>query len=979
MIEQNMKFGMLLRFKLMLITLAMTIFSICALYAVPYFLDANKYSQILIKEIGQQIGSNKVLIANSNISINPFLNKIELNIQDFFIKNSIAEENSSVDLFYTKTLTLSIKITDFFMGNHFIRSLLLDDAYINVENLKKNIDINSLIKKIKSPSSDFYFMNQFIVKNSVLKYNNSSHRFDFDKLNLDINNENGLVRIEADGYDKQKKITSISATIDAKNNSNLHLIKLTALKDSSVININGDFSTIPENENFIGSIEFKLVEPSILSNELVIVLPFLKPMLKDKLKEPLTLTADLYVTKANFDIKNIKMTSSGTNGSGNITFSNTDKASLYCELDFVDFNFNNFFNIKKAADESDIIEENLIYEMNNKDDKFLDLSFLDKIQLSLKLNVNNMSVNDAVFKDVVIKMATKDDLINEGEISFYIDNKGDNSRLMLSNLKLDNINNYNFIIGDFIYEGNNINNTLNLLYLKKYIVIDAEELDYKINSKIIFTPKEISLFDISGKLGKNGVFTGNIATIKDNLTNYNLDIKFENLKINDFNMPLFEHRAKILLDKSDDDNYYSYFRWFRTLYSTYNLRFEFSDTEFSGEKITKFTNSIILEPGVASFKGEVESDFANGNYDINLMAKDIIPKLSVNIQGDSLNYNLIDKLFLGFMHKDNVIEDKSKENQIKSEFWSSEDFKLFKIQKINSNFDIQLKNIQFAKQNIENYKFNGHTSGDIFYVDNLYFNIFGGTLQTRGNISFFDNVLYQFSLNAVNINTRDLFTKFIPDFKNLEGSATITGSFITKGNNPKELISNFSASGNFAAPELNINGIDADVLVDVALKRQNIDKNIVLDSIEAVLHNGNTVVMNTTGSFAAKDGIFKISDTSFRTRFSNAAFVMSLDLNNMLMSSDSKFLFMPYNSTVPIVYSIAKIGSLTNGIKTEYDTKNLLDFVKNQYNIPTQVVNPVIENKKEDNGSINNIDQEAYLYLYKQLKSNQGMLNEKKN
>ena len=137
--------------------------------------------------------------------------------------------------------------------------------------------------------------------------------------------------------------------------------------------------------------------------------------------------------------------------------------------------------------------------------------------------------------------------------------------------------------------------------------------------------------------------------------------------------------------------------------------------------------------------------------------------------------------------------------------------------------------------------------------------------------------------------------------------------------------------------------------------------------------------MNTTGSFSAKDGIFKISDTSFRTRFSNAAFVMSLDLNNMLMSLDSKFLFMPYNSTVPIVYSIAKIGSLTKGIKTEYDTKNLIDFIKKQYNISTQVVNPVIENKKEDNKSVNNIDQEAYLYLYKQLKSNQGIINEKKN
>ena len=255
-------------------------------------------------------------------------------------------------------------------------------------------------------------------------------------------------------------------------------------------------------------------------------------------------------------------------------------------------------------------------------------------------------------------------------------------------------------------------------------------------------------------------------------------------------------------------------------------------------------------------------------------------------------------------------------------------------------------------------------------MENLYLDIYGGAFQARGNISFFDKNLYQFSFSASNIEPKRIFMNLIPNFDSIAGQASLTGSFITQGNNPKEIVERLKASVNFLSPRLEVSGINADVVVDIALKRSHIEKESVLNDLDVALHQGETDIMDVNGSFSIKDGILEAKDTSFRTRFSNAAFVMSLDLNSLLMSSDVRFSFMPYNTQSPIIYSISNSGSLNKDNKAVEDTSSLLSFVKKQYNITSVVKSP----EKEVPNNDENIDEssDTNVYLYRQFKKREN-------
>jgi hypothetical protein len=319
----------------------------------------------------------------------------------------------------------------------------------------------------------------------------------------------------------------------------------------------------------------------------------------------------------------------------------------------------------------------------------------------------------------------------------------------------------------------------------------------------------------------------------------------------------------------------------------------------------------------------------------------------------------------GFMLEDNGIP--LNEKQTDNAIWSDKKFNWFKIQKYVAQFDVALKKLQVNQEEMDNFKFIGHTSGDIFYLDNLYLGVYGGELQTRGNISFFEPILYQFSFTASGLESKDLLASIIPEFNAITGPTVATGSVISQGNSLKDFIGNLGASINFASPKLNIKGVDADVVVNIALKRQLVEQNKVLDQLDLALNAGDTDITDVNGSLKIAAGVLKTQDTSFKTRFSNAAFVMSLDLNALTMSSDVRFSFMPYSTNTPVSYSISQSGELSKNLNRQIDESDLLNFVKQKYNLFTPIKKPAIVQKPSVEG-----DADSKNYIYHQLEESNG-------
>ena len=169
---------------------------------------------------------------------------------------------------------------------------------------------------------------------------------------------------------------------------------------------------------------------------------------------------------------------------------------------------------------------------------------------------------------------------------------------------------------------------------------------------------------------------------------------------------------------------------------------------------------------------------------------------------------------------------------------------------------------------------------------------------------------------------------------------------------------------------MNVGGIDSDVVVDIALKRQSIDKDKALSSVDSALSSGNTNITDINGSIKATGGIFETNNTSFKTRFSSALLGLSLNLNNLTLSSNIKYLFQPYNVEDPISYVISETGPFNN-LDRSVDNSKLVEYIKLQYNIITEedilqaqkIARAKKKLLKEDG------DEKKYLY-YKLLEEN---------
>ena len=928
----------------------------------PRLMNAAKYHPILIENISNATGKT-VTIGGVSLDFSP---SFELIISDITLADII--NNETIPFLAAKKIIIRVPFYSFFSGKLYFDSIELQDSVINLAILPDNQKNWYFINQMSANNQKFTNLKSIILSNSTItnKIAGGSSKVENANLTIAIKNKGSaeISGVIANDVDPLK----ITVNIDKYQEDESQIVSLGLSSNSITVDYTGKLYNSNGKLTIDGAFKAKVSNPSILTHNLAITLPFLSDIQKDILDQPVDISANLLISNDNISVSNINIASPHTNGTGEIEFSLTNHLNLNVSLKFDALDISKFIDIKEH-DLSSFSNKILTNDEQYKKEaptSYINFDYIDTAIMKLNISAKEIKLPQLELKNYQLDFDINNEVVNQGNLYFEVKNDQYNTKVQLGNMSFKKVENVNILLGDFKNEGDNINETLNLFKLDDYIKINDDNLNYKISSQIIFSPKEISMFDVIGTIGQEGQFSGIIATREEDLTDYVFDLKFNNLKLANFEMPLFKERAHALLTKSNDDNYLSYFRWFRLLPASYHIKFNFDNTSLKNEQIDNLAVLCKLLPGSMFLKGSIKSDFADTNYQLDLTAQEIKPILNIKIDGNNLDLNRFQALIPDLLKDDNAAVQPANVDS----YWSDQNLNIFKIQKYTATSKIDLKNLQINTQKLTDFSFSGYTGDDIFYVDNLYFNIFGGQFQTRGNISFFDNTLYQFSFTTSGIGIKDAINNSFPVFNYIDGPISTTGSIITQGENPKTLIANLSSSINFISPGMNVGGIDSDVVVDIALKRQSIDKDKALSSVDSALSSGNTNITDINGSIKATGGIFETNNTSFKTRFSSALLGLSLNLNNLTLSSNIKYLFQPYNVEDPISYVISETGPFNN-LDRSVDNSKLVEYIKLQYNIITEedilqaqkIARAKKKLLKEDG------DEKKYLY-YKLLEEN---------
>ena len=922
---------------------------------------AEKYRQEIISKIVAFTGKEVLLNSQLSLKTIPILNIGRIIASDITILDKY--KNNSVEFLSKGTIVINVSLIDFYFGKVNLKSLEIIDADINLVNLTE--DGNDFRNwDFINNSYNSASIEELKIVNSKINYSKNGKRKSFPEANLKIKFKD---KVEAEGNfifgDNGKiDVNSIISNVS----KDFYDFEVILNGDGVAGNFKGKLLSTEDKFDLNSHASIKLTKPSFFKEVIGNVAPFLTSLIQTNFPDEVAIESDIKYDGKIVKLDNVTYDSKNTKGEAKIA-SYVEEEMADVQIHFISLNVEDFIDIRNKDFAAQFAEPK---SLDGKKQGYLNFSLIDNENINLNIDIGKLILPNLTINDVALDFNTKKGQVNLGNISFAIHDEKQQTKFELNNFNFKKIDDIHLLLGDFSNNGNSLNETLRILGMNDLISIEGGNLDYKILSKIILSQKEISFFDIDGKIGESSTFSGNIASTNDEINHFNVDLKFNNLKLNNISMPLFKSRINTLIEKSVDDDYLSYFRWFRTMDSSYRLKFEFKDTELENEKIRNLKVACKLLPGNMIVQADLDSDFADGNYRLELSTLQIKPSLNIQINSMNIDFNKFNNLFLSFLNK---------KGENSNQIWDDSNFNLFRIHKYNAKFDLSIIDFLYRNQKLGNFRAIGHTSNKILYLDNLYARFMGGELQSQGNISFYDQLIYQFSFNSSELDLNQLIDNSFPKLVSLNGKIAATGSLISQGESVKDLVSNLSFSARVASPILKLKAVDSDEIVDVALKRKAVSKDKVLEVVDNYLNNGEIDITDIQGSFTAKEGIISTNDLLFKTRFTNAILAMSLDLNNLTISSNTAFYFSPYGLKAPISYSILKSGDLRGELKKTIDKSSLVNYIKWQYNIVTQDDIEAAKTQVEVERKLLNQDPDNKDYLFYKLEQQKPDSSGKEN
>lgn len=903
---------------------------IVALYLSPNFINKDNIKNAIISKIKSEHNVDLVVKGSMGLSVNPFFNEVALNFNDV----SISDELRSCSI---SNLIVSFDILSFFFGNRSISMLQFERLVFKNKNIIKNGELLASIFKEENKT-----LKKIVLLNSRIEYYYLDSTRVFDQLNAEIYLSGNRKTISADGLVNQDNI-SIEAEVEdpidiTKNN---FAISLSQMENKE--KFTGNFSINNNKLEVSGKSEAIINTPGIFISSFVENSSLLTSLSQESLAYPLSIGADIKLKDDIIYFSNISAHSERIEGKGNIEFNIHTVDDL--KVNFVFSKMNLAGLVRRLTDDNsnidDLVDERIV-------DSLIDTSFLRK-NINLNISIDDFSIQNSHAKNINFLLELKNKRVVNSKFSATLTENDSFVNVNVSNFTINEDQDKLTLVSNLEADTSNINSLIRSFKLENYVLFNDDTVPFTIKSSIKISNDNIIFDNIDALIGKNTLITGAYGIEQKKLLSFSSDLKVSNFDFKSVKFPLFITRYQILTQPSENNNFFSSFTWFRDVSSTYDMKIDINQPSEEEGISNLYSYQLFVEPGKWTTKGKVKEKVSDYEFSLEVLVQAIKPKISLLFSGNKLDLNsLRNFLYESKLYQSDI--DKSKNST--GEKPNNLGFNFSVIKKSYFTLGVDLEKLIVNQKNFNNLKIESHTNANVFYIDNLYFSYLDGQFKSMGNVSFYDNTLYQLSYNTAGINIRDLAKDFLDKDIFLSGPLASSGSVVSEGSSFDEVITNMNASIDIHLPAVKVSGFAADTVVDIALKRKAFDRSNILQLLKASLSSGETNITNFYGTGKIENKVITSSDITFNTSYNTAAMAFSFNLENFDIYTNLKFAFMPYNRKKPVEYSFTLTGNMLSGVNKQADTSDLIDFVKNEYSLAATfppTVNSMGNSKPVDN------------------------------
>ena len=283
-----------------------------------------------------------------------------------------------------------------------------------------------------------------------------------------------------------------------------------------------------------------------------------------------------------------------------------------------------------------------------------------------------------------------------------------------------------------------------------------------------------------------------------------------------------------------------------------------------------------------------------------------------------------------FLHNENIANADLKiknldSNKLASINWSGLNFikpnLIFEMFKSNIDIMFDAQNIKYGDYIIPRWKFKIYTNDDNILLSDLIIDIFGGSLEGKGQAILRDNKPeYYFSFSTKNTQIEQAL-KTLYDVKNFTGYFNSSGIINSKGSDFAEFQKNFN--GQFKVSGKNFTMANYNLKNIAKLPEAQMSTEQKLKSLKYYTKYGNSDFSTIKGDINVKDGIVYTNNIRLSGKRSNASYSGSLDITTKRFKSILKISLIPYNLKKAVRILLKSGGMLPNPIITQVDNSEV--------------------------------------------------------
>lgn len=518
----------------------------------------------------------------------------------------------------------------------------------------------------------------------------------------------------------------------------------------------------------------------------------------------------------------------------------------------------------------------------------------------------------------------------------------DETTIELSNFTSQNITNIDVLIGEIKISGKNLSPLLSLLGLDEGYFNFLENTPYNLSSQLIVSPQETTFYGFN--ISANNVTYKGRWTVQNHdqsLGKYNISLEVDSLNINNTQNNQILSTIVSIIENSNNENYYSSFVPIRQISSNGVLSFKISNSQIGSTKIQNISAQANFAPASLDLKNiSFQTDLLNFTGEISINSSSLRPKVNVNINFADLNF---DNLAAIFGNKD--VQVKNNANQ---SIWSNNSLSYFRLEKFDGSWSAKGNSLTIYGTELKNLSFAGTSQNNSLYITTFNTNIFGGNLDIKGNIAN-DGQNFSASLSTA-FNDFQVNQLGLPQVMGggIGGVASFSGSLVTKGKTPLDLVNNTTSAITIAVRGATFPNIDVNEIIAITTLSDNkIDKNNAIQALAKAYNSNSTYVGAIDGYLIIAQGIAQTKDLTFAQTYSNGQIQASLDLRYLLLNNITTFNIRPKENQL-LSFSINLKGDKDNLTKTITDDQ-LIQYIRTLYSIPIpkeQLEQERIENSK---------------------------------